>query len=177
MPRRRLLPSEVREAQRVFGSEVPYNRVWVHEAARWPNWLASIGSALAGTTPPAGGNAITLGYSCYFPHKLQTSDADFEARVFGDMAWLIHELTHVWQYHHTGGTYITKALRAQFGKGLKAYDYGGVAGLQAAALANRSLNDFNPEQQGDITRDYYIRLKLQLSKEAWEPFIAEIKGA
>jgi hypothetical protein len=176
MPRRRLTPSEVREAQLVFASEVPYNQVWIHESARWPNWLASIGSTLFGTPPPAGGNAITLGHSCYFPHKLRTSDTDLEARVFGDMGWLLHELTHVWQYHHTGSSYITKALRSQLGKGQKAYDYGGMAGLQAATNANRSLNDFNPEQQGDIARDYYVRLKLNLSKDAWEPFVAELKG-
>lgn len=177
MPRRRLSPSEVREAQVVFASELPYHRVWIHESARWPDWLASLGSALFGTPPPAGGNAITLGYSCYFPHRLRTADVDFEARIFGDMAWLMHELTHVWQYHHIGGSYVTKALRSQFGKGLKAYDYGGLAGLQSAAAAHRSLNDFNPEQQGDIARDYYIRLKLSLSKEAWEPFVAEFRGA
>ena len=175
MPRRRLTPSEVREGQLVFAQGLPYGRIWVHEAARWPNWLSRIGNALTGSPPPTADNAVTIGYSVYFPRSLHTRDTDLEARIFGDMAWLIHELTHTWQYHHSGPGYITKALRVQLTKGPSAYDYGGLKGLRKASEEHRSLNDFNPEQQGDIARDYYVRLKLGLDKDTWEPFIAELQ--
>ncbi len=176
MPRRRLTPSEVREGQLIFAQALPYARVWVHESAHWPNWLARLGNLLSGSPPPVANNSVTIGYSVYFPVQLHTSDVDLEARVFGDMAWLIHELTHVWQYQHSGPNYLTKALGVQLTKGPKAYDYGGLKGLDKASTEHRSLNDFNPEQQGDIARDYYVRLKLGLDRQAWEPFVAELRG-
>jgi hypothetical protein len=171
-----LTPSEVREAQLVFAQALPYGRIWVYESARWPDWLGRVGATLSGSPPPAGGNSVTLGFSAYFPTVLHTKDTDLEARVFGDMAWLIHELTHAWQYQHSGPGYLLRALQVQLRLGPRAYDYGRQEGLQAATVAHRSLNDFNPEQQGDIARDYYIRLKLGLDKEAWEPFVAELRG-
>jgi hypothetical protein len=176
MPRRRLRPSEIREAQEVFGSELPYGQVWVHEHARWPNWLGALGAALARLPPPAGGNAVTLGWSCYFPQPLHTQDVDFEQGLYGDMGWLIHELTHVWQYNHTGYRYAVVAVTKRVRLGPGVYGYGGEDGLRQAFQRHASLSDFNPEQQGDIARDSYLRKKVGSSTAAWEPFIAELRA-
>jgi hypothetical protein len=177
MPRRRLRPSEIREAQEVFGLDLPYGQIWIHEHARWPNWVAAVGAALARKPAPAGGNSVTLGRSVYFPHPLRTEAADLEAHIYGDMAWLIHELAHVWQHGHGGYRYAWVAVREQVKKGPKVYAYGGEDVLRAAAARHASLSDFNPEQQGDIARDYYLRRKLGSATAAWEPFIAELRSA
>jgi len=67
-----------------------------------------------------------------------------------DMSWLIHELTHVWQYERMGAIYMAKAIHAQDNAG---YDYGGVEALEENA--GEGMLAFNLEQQGDIIRDYY----------------------
>ncbi len=177
MPRRRLRPMEIREAESVFGSELAYGMIWVHEHARWPNWIGRLGAVLTRRPPPTAGNSVTLGQNVYFPRPLGTGPAEFEARIFGDMAWLMHELTHVWQYRQRGYRYAVDAVSKQLRHGAAAYDYGGESGLNAAAARHASLSDFNPEQQGDIVRDYYLRRKMGLATAAWEPFIAELRGS
>lgn len=176
MPRRRLRPIEIREAESVFGSEIDYGRVWVHEHARWPNTLARVGASLTRRKPPKGGNSVTIGESIYFPHPLRTDAAHLDAGIFGDMAWLVHELTHVWQYRQRGLRYAFDAVEKQVRFGAAAYDYRGAAGLQEAAGRNASLTDFNSEQQGDIVRDFYLRRKMKLDVAPWEPFIAELRA-
>jgi hypothetical protein len=175
MPRRRLRPIEIREAESIFGPEIPYGRIWIHEHARWPNWIAGLGSALTGRRPPAGGNSITIGQSVYFPHPIRTEASHLESGIFGDMAWLLHELTHVWQYRQRGIRYLLEAAREQIRRGSGAYAYRGADGLREAAGRRASLSDFNPEQQGEIVRDYYLRVKMGLEVTAWEPFIAELR--
>lgn len=175
MPRRRLRPIEIREAESVFGPEIAYGRIWIHEHARWPDWIARIGSALTGRRPPVGGNSITIGEWVYFPHPLRTEAAHLESGIFGDMAWLLHELTHVWQYRQRGFRYIFDAAREQIRLGRTAYAYRGADGLREATARHASLADFNPEQQGEIVRDYYLRAKMGLDIAAWEPFIAELR--
>lgn len=74
-------PGELREAKSVFGLSIDYDKVTVHEATAYffqPN-----------------GTAITPSGEIYFP------PADYRysfATNRSDTAWLIHELTHVWQH-------------------------------------------------------------------------------
>lgn len=177
MPRRLLRPLEIREAEAIFGSEIPYGRIWVHEQARWPTWLARWGALLTGRTPPRGGNSVTLGERAFFPHPLRTEPDDLDAGIYGDMAWLVHELTHVWQFQQRGYRYVVDAAWAQLRLGPAAYAYGGADGLREAASRNASLADFNPEQQADLVRDYYLRRKLGLDVAPWEPFLAELRAS
>jgi hypothetical protein len=176
MPRRRLRFTEIREAQDIFAGGIPYGDVWIHEHARWPNTLAAVAAAVSRRPAPAGGNSVTLGRNLYFPHPLRTEAVHLEAGLVGDMAWLIHELTHVWQHAHGGYRYALTAARHQLRLGSAVYDYGGETGLTAAAARHASLSDFNPEQQGDIVRDYYLRRKHGAALAAWEPFIAELRA-
>lgn len=174
--RRRLTTVEVDEAQLVFGNNLPYARVRVAEGVLWPNWVARFGSWISRSPPPTTPNAVTLGNTPYFPTVLRTGAEDLDAGFLDDMAWLIHELTHVWQFHKSGPRYILDALRAHSNAGGRIYDYGGRAGLQEAISLGQGLSDFNPEQQGEITRHYYIRFKLSAETGPWEPFIAEVRS-
>ena len=62
---------------------------------------------------------------------------------------LVHEVVHVWQYLHRGAVYIPRALAAQ--RTFLGYNYGGLAGLHAAA----ELEDFNYEQMADVVEDAF----------------------
>ena len=72
---------------------------------------------------------------------------DFETEF---MPFLIHEMTHIWQYQH-GISMVTTLFHAIRGK----YDYRGETALIAARREGKQFIDFNTEQQGDICRDYY----------------------
>jgi len=109
----------------------------------------------------AGGYARTVPGTIYFPPG--------SFGVSGFTPWLIHEMTHFWQYTR-GVSVVTTAFHALF----SSYDYGGAAGLIAAAKAGKQFKDFNTEQQGDILRDYYLQLTASLSTTAWDPFVQQM---
>ncbi|MDX1701399.1 MAG: hypothetical protein R3250_12320 [Melioribacteraceae bacterium] len=67
---------------------------------------------------------------------------------------LIHEVMHVWQFHHFGSVYILKALRAQHSK--EKYNYGGLSNLYELAHSGQWFYDLNFEQQGDLVADYFL---------------------
>ena len=89
----------------------------------------------------------------------------------GYMPWLMHELTHQWQYQH--GYQIDELAGAALAAN---YDYGGDKGLEAAHAQHRGFASFNFEQQGDIIRKYYERRAAGGNTAAFDPFIAEIQA-
>jgi hypothetical protein len=144
--RRPLTASERSEAQLVFGAGLNYDRIMLEEDP-----IMGIG-----------------GYARTTPTTINFPTGSFGSSGF--MGWLIHEMTHSWQYQH-GVSLTTTFYHSIF----STYDYGGEAGLQAATTAGRHLRDFNTEQQGDIASDYYSRLKSGANVAAWQPFIAELQ--
>lgn len=144
---------EIREAQRVFGNSINYAKVTIAEGSI----SAKIGSA--------GGYARTVGNTIYFPPGGSRN-----------MAFIIHELTHVWQYQTTGWTYAPKAIWAQMTEGYNYVEKGKTPeqSLMDASVAGKTLYDYNKEQQGDILRDYYRRLQQGKNTSAWQPFVNDI---
>jgi hypothetical protein len=144
--RRPLTPSERGESLSVFGDSLDLDQIRLEEDP-----IMSMGG-FARTTP---------------------STVNFPVGAFGSsdfMPWLIHELTHSWQYQHgvSLATTLVHALRA-------VYDYGGEAGLRAALASGRTFRQFNTEQQADIVKDYYVRRGAGLDVGAWQPFIDELR--
>ncbi len=176
MTARRLTAVERDEGSLVFGSGLDLDRIRVYEGVRWTTTLARWHARLRGEPPPAA-NAITLGNDVNIPTLLETSRVHIDAGDLNDMAWLIHELTHAWQYQHVGWVYLAQALAEQARLGPRAYDYGGEAGLRAAHAAGHGLAFFKREQQADIARDFYFTLKRGRDTSAWMPFIAELRAA
>lgn len=167
MPRRLLSTVERAEAELVFGSGLDYTRVFVVENTPLPNWIADIGRS-----PKP--NAVTLGNVSYFPETLQITEADVQTGNLRQITWLIHELTHQWQFQRLGLGYLTSALWTQIRQGQKGYPY--------RLQDGRRLRDFNMEQQGDIARDYY-RAFLAANRDEnapaltlFLPFIAELRS-
>ena len=174
---RRLREWEIVEARTVFGDALDYARVRIHECASWTDAANRLGMWLKRIPlPPAYvPNAITLGDHCYFPIQLPETLALWDRSPYS-FGWVIHELTHAWQYQHLGWKYLTQALSAQFRHGAAAYDFGDAAGLAAAQQAGEKFSSFNPEQQGAIVQAYYDRLRANRDVTAWMPFVHEIQA-
>jgi hypothetical protein len=168
MPTRSLHPHELTEAQNIFHAGLDPARVVISEGDALPNWVGRIGAAIKRQPPPKE-NAITLGNTSYFPRALTTS--------IGDLAWLLHELTHQWQYQHFGMRYLWEALRAPTYAYAKENEPLDVA---LKRLWNDSIKfaDLNREQQGDLVRDYFFALKdprAALDLTAWEPYLHDLR--
>ncbi|MCC7247854.1 MAG: DUF4157 domain-containing protein [Lysobacter sp.] len=145
---------EIRQAKRVFGSALDYAAVTIADG--------SISAKVAS----AGGYARTIRNVINFPTGSSRS-----------MSFMIHELTHVWQYQKTGISYIAKALWAQMTEGYSYADDGKTPedSLKDARTAGKTLYSYNLEQQGDILSDYYRRLQKGEDTTAWDPFVADVK--
>lgn len=168
---RSLEPHEIRAAQTIFGDNLKYDEIRVFAGTELPNFLDDIGNIIKGMPKRDERikNAITLGNWCLFGRKLDTEHPH-------DMAWMIHELTHVWQFQTLGWDYLFQAFSAQKKMGAGAYDFGGEKGLKAKQKEGGGLQKFNLEQQGDITKNYYLRLMRKEDTSAWDEYINEIKG-
>jgi hypothetical protein len=181
MPSRRLTETEIAEARVVFGSGLDYTRARVIEGTRWPDWVDELGALMHGRRRGLiEHNAVTIGNTSYFPVMLETDANALAAGRLRDMAWLIHELTHQWQYQRMGWRYLAGAINVQVKEGRRGYDYkrehpSREAALDAAIRLGRRLRQFNLEQQGDIARDYYLAHRAGHDCTAWDPFIEEMR--
>jgi len=175
MNRRKLTPAEQQEAFQVFQYSVDYQRITIHEEVRWPNLLGRIGARLRGEKPPAA-NAVTLLNHIFFPRLLPDMEglAD-SSRALADMGWLIHELTHVWQYQNRGLGYVLGTVWLHLKARADIYGYGGAVGLREQTRHGAGIFSFNAEQQGDIVRDYYLRFKRDQDSAPWLPYIEELR--
>lgn len=172
---RGLTQIEIDESRSVFADSLDYNPIRIYEGARWPDWIARAGAKL-GAGPAPTHNAVTLGNRLYFPTPLRTLPDEDGQFSLQDMAWLIHEITHAWQYQMRGWSYLWVAIKAQIRLGSQAYKYGWEQGLKQAVQRGDSLDDFNPEQQGEIARHFYYRQKQGLDTQAWDPFVIFLKN-
>ncbi len=133
---------EISEAKKVFGSSLPYKMIRIDEKS-----LMAVLGARVNKNKHLG---FVLFRTVNFTRKLDSRPAN------NDMAWLIHELVHVWQAEHIGTDYIPEALHAQKTSG---YGYGGTETLKK----KWELEDFNREQQADIIRNAYRNLNSENS--------------
>lgn len=153
-PRTRPLTAvEMAEARRVFGDAVPYRRVRIDER--------SVIAALGARLRRCSSMGVAIAHTVHFNRPIDAAPGSV------DMAWLIHELTHVAQMHAVGLRYLGEAIAAQYGAG---YCYGGRAGLRGRRLA-----DFNREQQGDIMRDAY-RALVAGDPGPYRPYIEDARA-
>ncbi len=173
MPLRTLRTEELTEIEKVFGAGLDVARIHINEGSGLPNAIGRIGAFFRHTTPPEL-NAITLGNTPYFPVILVT-DQPQHPNWLRDMAWLMHELTHAWQYQHDGIIYLYQAVfkspTYQYAPSGETVD----AALRQFAQAGRVFRSFNREQQGDIVRDYFFYLKQNADVAAWEPYLKEVR--
>jgi hypothetical protein len=131
---------EISEAEKIFGNSLPYKMIRIDEKSL----LAILGARV--------NKNKHLGFVLFRTVNF-TRNLDSKAGS-NDMAWLIHELMHVWQAEYIGSDYIPEALHAQNTSG---YGYGGSETLKK----QWELEDFNREQQADIIRNAYRNLNSE----------------
>jgi len=133
--KRSLTGMEIEELKLVFGHSVKYSKIRIVQHSHW----AKVGARHV--------NTKHLGFvflnTIYFSRSIDTKCN------LKDMAWLVHEVTHVSQYQKVGLVYIIKALRAQRNGG---YFY-------KQNWLNSQFKAFNFEQQADIAKVCYLELK------------------
>jgi hypothetical protein len=178
---RSLTPFEHQEAKKIFGNWLDYKAIRIFEGAKLPNFLDDIGRLLKQMPKREINvkNAITLGNNCFFGRKLNTDDIkDLDQKLnrpqIAEMSWLIHELTHAWQYQTLGWKYLWEAWDAQTKLGAKVYDYGGEKNLIKRQKRGGKIKDFNLEQQGMIIQQYWERLAKGEDTSAYEAYIRQI---
>ncbi len=178
---RALTAFERKEAKKVFGTKLDYDRIRIFEGAQLPNLLDDLGRLLKQMPKREIGvkNAITLGNNCFFGRELKTDAiTDLNTKLtkaqIAEMSWLIHELTHAWQFQSLGWTYLWTAWDAQTKLGASVYDYGGEENLKKTQKSGGKIRDFNLEQQGMIVQQYWERTAREEDTTAFEPFIRQI---
>ncbi|MCB9195882.1 MAG: hypothetical protein H6598_06635 [Flavobacteriales bacterium] len=150
---RSLQEVELVEIEKIFAHSLDYKKIRIREGS----FLAKLGARSVGKKHLA----FVLFRTVNFSRKIDQKNAD-------DMAWLIHELTHVIQFEYIGIQYIVEALRAQNNEG---YDYQGEQGLRSI----RSICELNLEQQADVARDFYKRIISGMNVDLYKPFIEDMK--
>ncbi len=123
---RSLSAEERAEARRVFGDSIDLEQVKIGSASGLVRWANQ-------------GRDHTIG------NEVITQDGKI------DMAILMHELTHVWQFQHGGGRYLPKAAGAQLDGALGGAGYDWRRGTDHG----KRWAELNPEQQGQLVQDLY----------------------
>jgi hypothetical protein len=174
---------EITAARQCLGDNLAYDRVRIHEGDGWPNFVNQIGRLLKGMGPadPGTNNAITLGYHCYFPVALPVALPGWGSADDNAVGWLIHELTHAWQYQHTGWGYLSRALAAQLTLGPKVYDLDPPDVMVQRRALGWTLTRYNPEQQATLVAAYYYFQRSPESNQtliaAYGPYVADLGRA
>ncbi len=176
MSKRRLYHWETALSQAIFGNQIDYARVWIHEDVWLPNGVDNVGRTLRRMPrrPAEKGNAIAIGNRCIFPNKLPTKPLSSNHPDAFMHGWLVHELTHVWQFQQIGWRYIRLALNVQFEDGIKTYHYGGPYGLNRARQLGWRLQDYDLEKQATIVQHYYDLYNQNRDTSVYQPFIDDI---
>jgi hypothetical protein len=120
------------------------------------------GSLLSAGAPRTTGNTINLTDDQFDGDTMNLSDEG--------MLTLVHEMAHVWQFEHGGGTYIPEALWAQ----AKAWVTTGTrnAAYDWLALDEQGVpwEEWNPEAQAEAVEDYNKQLRfMQASDPQFNP--------
>ena len=174
---RNLYDWEIEQTSPIFAGTLKFQDVRVCEGYGWPDYANRLGRFLRRQSPPGPGehNSITLGYHCYFPVFLPEQAPSTDNLDYSNMEWLIHEMTHTWQYQHTGIGYLYRALWAQFILKDAAYDFGGTDGLVTARQKGLTLFSYNPEAQASIVETYYAYKFQNMDVSAFQPFIEDVQ--
>ena len=178
---RELTDFEIHEARQIFGDRLDYGKIRIFEGAKLPNFLDDIGRFIKKMPKREIGvkNAITLGNDCFFGRTLKTDEitdvnTELDASQLNEMSWLMHELTHVWQYQSMGWEYLWKAWEAQSKLRDKVYDLGKEEDLKKEREKGKTFRDFNLEQQGRLVQTYYERSKRKGDTSAYAPFVQQM---
>ncbi|MCY7376231.1 MAG: hypothetical protein LH472_09710 [Pyrinomonadaceae bacterium] len=135
---RDLTTGERRVARELYGSSINYSEVKIHDGKYFFGQPDN-----SGMTPNGEIYASSGAYH-----------ADYSVENASTQGFLVHEMGHVWQYQNSILNVIWSAILEQIEHGLdynKAYPY--------LLDANKTLTDYDIEQQASILEDYFRVVK------------------
>jgi hypothetical protein len=121
-----------------------------------------------------GGLAFATWYTIHLPYsgKVEKGTAVSSRSNF---PLLVHELTHVFQYHHVGSRYLGEALYYLITTQRDCYQYGGTVGLQSCWQQGKPFSQFNREQQAQIIQDYFMYSQKSQEVSAYLPYLVQLQ--
>lgn len=131
---RSLTEGEIDMARAVFGEAIDYRKVKLFHR----NYMVFLDQS---------DNAMTPNGNMYFS-KASVWSKDFSLEDSGTRKFLMHELTHAWQYQ-TGKTIPTEAL-----DNYVSYDFDYWSSYKYALNDHKLFSDFNIEQQASMIENY-----------------------
>jgi hypothetical protein len=197
---RPLAAEERADARTVFGDSVDLDRVFITTESFQNDIIFGIQDFF--TENPDSRAFVTMNVI-----NFDVDDTDTIALANGlrslQRPTFIHEMTHIWQAQNTGAFYLTEAIHGQVTDG---YNYGydeslpfisvpvdhnggtdslnegfitGEGAVPELAAANGNLEQFNPEQQGQIIMHYFVR-RFLLGRPAndwapWQPYVDAVR--
>jgi hypothetical protein len=147
MASRLLKKSEIEFARRVFEEQLPYGNI--HLASYYLPGNQGVPVTLAVVFPSIPPMKTLRQYTIYFGPEVFKEGADRPDTA----STFVHELTHVWQGHHSGlgWEYMVQSMVAQGhailtqGNRNRAYDY----------KPGKAWKDYNVEQQALLVQDWF----------------------
>lgn len=117
-----------------------------------------------------GGLAFATWYTIHLPRTVGEKSG---ANGRQNLSLLIHELTHVFQYHHVGSRYLGEAIYHLYTTHRDCYQYGGSIGLRLCWQQGKTFSQFNREQQAQIIQDYFVKSQTGQDTCAYIPYLAQ----
>jgi hypothetical protein len=121
-----------------------------------------------------GGLAFATWYTVHLPN-VKKGESELAGYGRNNLPLLIHELTHVFQYHHVGSRYLGEALYYLITTQRNCYQYGGAIGLRAYWQEGKTFSQFNREQQAQIIQDYFSYSQASQDISAYLPYLAQLQ--
>jgi hypothetical protein len=119
-----------------------------------------------------GNLAFSTWHTVHFPRQKYSKRL---GHTRANLAIVVHELTHVYQYEQVGSRYLGEAIYWLVKTKRDCYDYGSARGLQEAEAAGKRYRDHNREQQAMIVQDYFTRWRNGQEIAAYEPFMKQLR--
>ena len=117
--------------------------------------------------------AFATWYTVHLPRVRDERGTAVSSR--SNLPLLIHEITHIFQYHHVGSRYLGEAIYYLITTHRNCYQYGGSAGLRSSWQQCKRFRQFNREQQAQIIQDYYIKSRTHQDISAYLPYLAQLR--
>ena len=121
-----------------------------------------------------GGLAFATWYTIHLPMKREEGEGTAVSSR-QNLPLLVHELTHVFQYHHVGSRYLGEAIYYLVTTSRNCYQYGGHANLRTCHQQGQRFCHFNREQQAQIIQDYFTQHRQNQDTSAYEPFLVQLR--
>ena len=158
-----LTPAEQTAVQAIFGAQnLRYSDVRIAE-----------GGILQTVFRHNGGLAFATWYTVHLPQGESGKETAVSSHL--NLPLLIHELTHIFQYHHVGSRYLGEAIYHLITTKRDCYRYGGKGGLQRCWQQGKMFDQFNREQQAQIVQDYFAEAQAGQDTSAYVPYLKQLQ--